>query len=206
MELSSSEFRAMNNPLRRFVQKHVEFRILRAMKVAEEDQDILEIGCGSGYGAVLLSNLRPRSYVGIDLMREQVELAQRRDLPGASFAVMDATDLGAFENESKDLVVIFGILHHIPTWRCALKETYRVLRAGGALYVEEPDSPLIRLFDRAFQFRHPDPALFGLDMLERELIGIGFSLFHRWRVVGFGLYGARKHTPCGKKSIDPWSS
>ena len=206
MELSRSEFRAMNNPLRRFVQKHIEFRILRAMKVAGEGQDILEIGCGSGYGAVLLSSLRPRSYVGIDLMREQVELAQRRDLPGASFAVIDATDLGAFENESKDVVVIFGILHHIPSWRCALKETYRVLRTGGALYVEEPDGSLVRIFDQLFRFRHPDPALFGLDMLERELIGIGFSLSHRWRLAGFGFYGAIKHTPCGQESTDRWPS
>jgi ubiquinone/menaquinone biosynthesis C-methylase UbiE len=206
MELSSSEFRAMNNPLRRFVQKHIEFRILRAMKVAEEGQDILEIGCGSGYGAVLLSSLRPRSYVGIDLMPEQVELAQRRDLPGASFAVMDATDLGAFGNESKDVVVIFGILHHIPSWRCALKETYRVLRTGGALYVEEPDGSLVRIFDQLFRFRHPDPALFGLDMLERELIGSGFSLLHRWRLAGFGFYGAIKHTPCGQQSADRWPS
>jgi ubiquinone/menaquinone biosynthesis C-methylase UbiE len=206
MELSRSEFRAMNNPLRRFVQKHFEFRILRAMKLSEEGQDILEIGCGSGYGAVLLSSLRPRSYVGIDLMREQVELAQRRDLPGASFAVMDATDLGAFESESKDVVVIFGILHHIPTWRCALKETYRVLRAGGTLYVEEPDGSLVRIFDQLFRFRHPDPALFGLDMLEQELIGIGFSLSHRWRLAGFGFYGARKRTPSGQQSTGRGSS
>lgn len=196
MELSTSELRAMNNPFRRFVQKHVEFRILQSMKLAEEGQDILEIGCGSGYGAVLLSSLRPRSYVGIDLMQEQIELAQRRDLPGANFVVMDATDLRAFENESKDLVVIFGILHHIPTWRRTLEEAYRVLRGGGALFVEEPDSLLIRLFDRTFQFRHPDPALFGLDMLEHELTRIGFSLSHRRRLVGFGLYGARKEKEC----------
>jgi len=192
MELSTSEFRAMNNPFRRFVQKNVEFRIFKSMGLAEEGQDILEIGCGSGYGAVLLSTLRPRSYVGIDLMQAQVELAQRLDLPGTRFSVMDATDLGAFENESKDLVVIFGILHHIPAWRRALAETHRVLRMGGALFVEEPDSPLIRLFDRAFHFEHPDPALFGLDMLERELASIGFSLSHRRRIAGFGLYGARK--------------
>ena len=139
-------------------------------------------------------------------MREQVELAQRRGLPGASFAVMDATDLGAFENESKDVVVIFGILHHIPSWRCALKETYRVLRTGGALYVEEPDASLVRIFDQLFRFRHPDPGLFGLDMLEQELIRIGFSLSHRWRLAGFGLYGARKHTPCGRQPVDRWPS
>lgn len=201
MELSRQEFRAMNNPFRRFVQKHVEFRILRSMGLAGADQDILEIGCGSGYGAVLLSKLRPRSYVGIDLMEEQIELARKLELPGSIFSVMDATDLSAFDDESKDLVVIFGILHHIPRWRRVLEETHRVLRAGGGLYVEEPDSPLIRVFDRVFGFRHPDPNLFGLEMLEGELRRSGFSLLRRWRIGGFGLYGARKERVANGGSV-----
>jgi ubiquinone/menaquinone biosynthesis C-methylase UbiE len=78
-----------------------------------QEGDILEIGCGSGYGAVLLSELRPKSYVGIDLMPEQIALAHQRRLPNAEFMVQDAAQL-PFADESKDVVVIFGVLHHIP--------------------------------------------------------------------------------------------
>jgi ubiquinone/menaquinone biosynthesis C-methylase UbiE len=33
---------------------------------------------------------------------------------------------------------IFGILHHIPPWQQALKETARVLKPEGVLLLEEP--------------------------------------------------------------------
>ena len=146
MRLSNREFRAMNNPVRRFFQRRVEFPTFRRMGLEAGGKDVLEIGCGSGYGAVLLSSLQPRSYIGIDLMAEQIELARRIELPGAVFHIMDATDLAAFEDASKDLVVIFGILHHIPRWPQVIKEARRVLRTGGEIFLEEPsevhDPPL----------------------------------------------------------------
>ena len=130
MRLSDREFRAMNNPVRRFFQRRIEFPTFRRMGLEAGGKDVLEIGCGSGYGAVLLSRQKPRSYVGIDLMPEQIELARRVELADAAFETMDATDLSVFADSSKDLVVIFGILHHIPRWSQVVQECRRVLRAG----------------------------------------------------------------------------
>jgi ubiquinone/menaquinone biosynthesis C-methylase UbiE len=121
----------MNSGGRRLVQRWIEFPLFRRLGLKAEGQDVLEVGCGAGYGAVLIGRLRPRSYVGVDLMPEQIELAQARGLPGAEFLVMDAAEMGRIDDASKDCVVIFGILHHIPKWREVLRECHRVLRPGG---------------------------------------------------------------------------
>jgi ubiquinone/menaquinone biosynthesis C-methylase UbiE len=180
----------MNNPLRRFVQRRVEFPIFRRMGLDASGKDVLEIGCGSGYGAVLLSNLRPKSYVGIDLMPEQIDLARQVELQNAAFHVMDATDLAAFEDASKDLVVIFGILHHVPRWSRVIKEIRRVLRPGGELYLEEPSELLISPWDRLFKWGHSPEAQFALSALELELEHTGFDLDGRKRRHLFGYYRA----------------
>jgi len=190
MRLSDREFRAMNNPVRRFFQRRVEFPAFRRMGLEASAKDVLEIGCGSGYGAVLLSSLGPRSYIGIDLMAEQIELARRIELPGAAFHVMDATDLTAFEDASKDLVVIFGILHHIPGWPQAIKEARRVLRSGGEIFLEEPSEAMIHPWDHLFKWGHPPNAQFGLAALEFELECAGFTVEQRKRRHFFGYYRA----------------
>jgi len=65
----------MNSPLRRFFHRRIEFPLFRLVGLRVEGQDVLEVGCGTGYGAELLAKLGPRSYLGVDLMPEMIELA-----------------------------------------------------------------------------------------------------------------------------------
>jgi ubiquinone/menaquinone biosynthesis C-methylase UbiE len=190
MRLSMPEFRAMNNPLRRIAQRSIEFPLFRRMGLSTRPGDLLEIGCGSGYGAQLLSSLQPRSYVGIDLMPEQIELARQR-LPEADFCAQDATDLANFSDGSKDTIVIFGVLHHIPAWQVVLTECYRVLRPGGRLFVEEPGRDMLDPFERVFHWGH---AAGGFRLIEFEafLRGLGFQILGRYHWLGFGSYACRK--------------
>jgi ubiquinone/menaquinone biosynthesis C-methylase UbiE len=194
MRLTESEFRGMNTGIRRFFQRRMELPVFRWLGLSGRDQDILEIGCGSGYGAVLLSQLQPRSYVGIDLMPEMIELAKQRSLPNATFLVMDASDLSHFPDDSHDLVVIFGILHHIPAWRKVLDECQRVLRPDGRMFLEEPTAWAVRIWDFFFRWNHPREALFGRAELEDQLRLSGFSLAGRIGVPGFWSYCVRKNT------------
>mgnify|MGYP001098176991 CR=1 FL=1 len=182
----------MNNPLRRFSQRFIEFPVFQKLGLQQMKCDILELGCGSGYGAALLARLRPFTYLGIDLMEEQVELARCRNLPGAVFMQGDASHLVGVADGSKDLVVIFGILHHMPGWRDAIRECARVLVPGGSLFLEEPGKGFIRRWDRLFKWGHAADAGFDLAELEAELARNGFLIEKKLRALGFGSYHALK--------------
>jgi len=175
MRLSDIEFKAMNNPLRRFFQKHIEFRNFGWLGLTDKHKNILEIGCGSGYGAVLLSSLERRSYIGIDFMPEQIALTGQWHLPGYEFKTMDAAEMKETPSMSRDIIVIFGMLHHIPQWREAIKECRRVLTNNGRLFAEEPIGNIIRNFDSLFHWGHP-VSNFSLIEFEKELVDTGFNI------------------------------
>lgn len=187
--LSEREFRAMNNPGRRLFQRLCEFQLLKWFGVPITGREVLEVGCGSGYGAQLLATLKPRSYVGFDFMPEQVDLARKR-MPEAEFFVQDATAVKDISTASKDTVVVFGVLHHIPEWKAAVNEIARILRPGGEVYLEEPDGGVIDWFDRIFEWGHP--VTFRLGELEAYLHVSGFRIIRQLRTVGFGIYRMQK--------------
>jgi len=143
-----------------------------------KDKDVLEIGCGNGYGGYLLNQLGPKSYVGLDVMEEQIAIA-RKNYPQFQYLVQDATNLSQFANASKYVVIIFGVLHHIPEWRKAIDEIRRVLKPNGSLFLEEPRGVDIKLFDFLFRWGHPDSD-FGLNALEENLKLRGFQFKKQW--------------------------
>ena len=183
--LSDREFNAMNNPWRRFLQRWWEFPMLKRFEVPIQDKAVLEVGCGSGYGAQLLASLHPHSYIGMDFMPEQISLVRER-LPQCEFIVQDAACMEAITTASKDTVVIFGVLHHIPEWKMAVREIARVLRPDGEVYLEEPDGGVIAWFERVFKWGHP--VTFRLAELEAHLQASGFHPKRKTYLFGFGFY------------------
>ncbi len=193
MRLSEAEFNAMNSRTRRTLQRYIEWPVFKRLGLnACGGTDVVEIGCGSGYGAWLISRFKPRSYVGLDVMPEQIAIAARRGMPNARFLVADATRITALSDTCADFVVIFGILHHVEAWPRAVAECRRLLRPGGVLLVEEPDASLLHGWDRIFRWNHPREG-FSLAGLERELNSGGLTLETRIKLPGvFGVYRARK--------------
>jgi SAM-dependent methyltransferase len=179
MKLSTPEFRAMQSLPRRLGQRYFELPAFLQMGLSVRGRDVLEIGCGSGYGAYLIQRLEPRSYVGIDTMAEQIQLA-RTNYPEFKFVLQDAADLGGFDSGSTDIAILFGVLHHIPQWRRVVEEIARVLRPGGSLFLEEPRGMDLKIFDFLFRWAHPQTD-FSLPALEDHIEACGLKLARkRW--------------------------
>jgi ubiquinone/menaquinone biosynthesis C-methylase UbiE len=198
MLLNSIEYWLMNNPLRGAVQRHYEAPRLRRLSKGKAGK-VLEIGCGQGKGArIVYDQFRPRSYTGIDLDARMIQRARRKAQarPGVEFEQGDASSL-AFEDSSFDLVLDFGVVHHIPNWRNALAEVHRTLKAGGEflfedLSVETWERGIGRPFKRVLD--HPYDQMFRTKEFVDELENLGFevelhensllSFYHFWGRAG----------------------
>ena len=141
MLLNRLEFMLMNNPVRAVLQRHVEAPCFLRLGGSVRGGKALEVGCGRGVGVeLILDVLGAGSVDAFDLDPRMIALARRR-LRGREAQVRpwvgDAVVITA-PDAVYDGVFDFGIIHHVPDWRAALAEIYRVLRPGGVLYAEEP--------------------------------------------------------------------
>ena len=107
---------------------------IRRYLPGEKHLDILDVGTGTGFFAVLLAQEGHRVQ-GIDLtpamLREAEQLAQERRLD-IVFRQMDAQSL-AYADESFDVVISRNLTWTLPDPEKAYKEWFRVLRPGGVL-------------------------------------------------------------------------
>jgi ubiquinone/menaquinone biosynthesis C-methylase UbiE len=179
MLLNRLETAAMNNPIRAAIQRHYEARRLLGMGGTMNGGVALEVGCGRGVGSELILDRFGADRVdAFDLDPRMVERARRRLAArgdAVRIAVGDATRIAA-PDQSYDAVFDFGIIHHVPVWRDALGEIYRVLRPGGRFYAEEVLEHALehRLWARLFE--HPPEDRFDCDRFREALIAQGFQM------------------------------
>ena len=180
MLMNSIEYWAMNNPLRGFVQRHYEAPRLKRLSRGVTD-DILEIGCGQGAGARIIYDLfSPKRYVGIDLDPRMIRRARKKagELPNATFMEGDVTNIDV-PDASFDLVVDFGIVHHVPNWREALAEVHRTLKMRGEFLFEDLS---VETWERGIgiPFKkiadHPYDEMFKKQEFVDELEALGFAV------------------------------
>jgi ubiquinone/menaquinone biosynthesis C-methylase UbiE len=185
--LNAAEYAMMQSPVRRLAQRHLELRaflrLLRRAGVDLRGGQLLDAGCGSGYGLELLyRTFLPGRLVGFDLMPEQVARARRRGIDPEIVEVR-VGDVTAIDEPaaSFDGAFVFGILHHVPAWRTALVELARVLRPGGVLLVEELHGDFVDLEDCALlpgflRTSHPKEARFDWPTFRAGLAAAGLRI------------------------------
>ena len=104
-------------------------------------RDVLDAGCGEGYGSRLLAELGgARRCVGIDVDERTIAAARTAygDLDALDFEPGDVTRL-PFTDDSFDVVTCFETIEHVAAQREAVAELARVLRPGGLLLISSPN-------------------------------------------------------------------
>jgi 2-polyprenyl-3-methyl-5-hydroxy-6-metoxy-1,4-benzoquinol methylase len=138
---------------------------------------VLDYGCGYGNLGIYLS-WKGAQVWGFDLSQHAVETAnkaaRRYGLP-AEFARMDAAALN-YPSDFFDVVIGFGVLHHVIKYPQADAHLFRVLKPSRKAVFHETlwDNPLIN-FARRFTSEHADAGDVPLTEQEIRSFCRGFS-------------------------------
>jgi len=193
MKLSKKEFDAMQMGWRKWYIEKVELKTFRRFGLELRGADVLEVGCGNGYAASLITSGGVKSYTGLDIMPEQLEIARSRNLPNAVFVAGSADDLSQFPDGSFDAILDFCILHHVEGWRRFFDESRRVLKDGGSIYAADLSRTCIHIVDALLHWDHAEGALFSLREFEEEANRRGFTTARKANDLGLeGYFRFRK--------------
>lgn len=100
--------------------------------------DVLDVGCGTGFLALLLAQLGHR-VVGVDIADEMLERARAKAAEANAHVRFEHGDAERllFEHSAFDLIVERHLIWTLPDPAAALVEWSRVLRPGGQLVLVE---------------------------------------------------------------------
>ena len=109
---------------------------------------ILEVGCGAGFSVDYLDGHFAR-YIGVDYAEELIGYAKaHHEGPNVEF---HACDIREFECQPPcDVVVMIGVLHHFDDIPGILQHIVKLVRPGGWIVANEPQSanPIVELARR----------------------------------------------------------
>lgn len=100
---------------------------------------VLDLGCGSGYGAARIAKVAG-SVHGVDVDEDAVRFASARYVePNLIYSSISPDTPLPFPDESFDVVLSFQVIEHVNDDLGYLREASRILRKGGIIIVVTPD-------------------------------------------------------------------
>ncbi len=112
--------------------------IYRFFAAYARDADILDAGCGTGYGTAILAEAGAKSVIGVDLDRRNVAFAQKHyAAANLAYGVADIENLH-FADRSFDLVVASNSVEHLENPQRFLQRLRGILRQGGIALIAVP--------------------------------------------------------------------
>jgi 2-polyprenyl-3-methyl-5-hydroxy-6-metoxy-1,4-benzoquinol methylase len=166
----------------------------------ETSPHILEVGCGGGFAAHYLENYYA-SYTGLDHSEGLIhEAACRNHSDRITFHAMN---FNLFDTSCLfDLILMIGVLHHMPDPLCTLKKAFALLKPGGWIAFNEPHSSN-RYFSRLRKLRVRMDASYSSeqDEVSAKLVTLWLSQMDciSSTIIGHGFFS----TPFAKVVLRP---
>jgi SAM-dependent methyltransferase len=138
--------------------------------------DVLDIGCNTGRGGVVMKALRPSLRItGLDCVPERVEALDPKTYDAR---ICDFTQSISSPSDSFDAIVAGEFIEHLPPHQvdATLWEFFRVLRLRGRLLLTTPNPRYVKLFlagTSVLGGAHISQHYIG--SLRRRLAAVGFS-------------------------------
>jgi SAM-dependent methyltransferase len=118
-----------------------------AAKYVTKEMDVLDLGCGYGYGTDFLATAA-RAAVGVDTDRRVISFA-RRHYKRDNLKFVLIRDLSELSSASFDVVIALEVIEHVADAGVFLSHVRRVLRPTGEFMMSTPN----RLFTQKFYTR-----------------------------------------------------
>lgn len=166
--------------------------------VPEGAQQILDLGCGTGFFLAELEAKHPGS-VGLDISHEMLKVSDEY-VPGAKLVTADAEKL-PFQPNCFDVVFCKGSLHHTRDHVGFLSNCREALKPGGVLIMSEPcnDNPIIRLarallYKKSEHFDEGDQGFTKKDIIRlQEEAGFEVTKVKKYGILAYTFAGFPDH-------------
>jgi SAM-dependent methyltransferase len=121
-------------------------RLVRSLlNIQQPIKNLLEVGCGAGFTANYLKS-KYIDYTGVDYSENLINYAKEHNsMAGVRFECTNINDFSS--NKKYDVILMIGVLHHIPEPENAIRSLSRLLSPKGVIVVNEPQhgNPIIGL-------------------------------------------------------------
>ncbi len=159
-------------------------QLIELMEV-DEDDNVLDLGCGTGLATRVLAQQAPGGFVlGIDLSDRMIDGALRgyRNPPNALFLVADAARIPCVSGFFDTLLSV-EYIYYYPDLEAALTEVFRTLHSGaGAFFLTNyyKENPYGHAWAKSIDI---PVQLLGAEEYTALLSSIGFRSVHHRRMI-----------------------
>ena len=117
------------------------YRLLLSQIQIKENDCVLDVGCGTGIILKGITNITSVNAFGIDSEENMISEAKRK-YDHICFQVADCSSM-PFSNDMFDIITACMAFHHFPDKDGFARETARVIKPGGYLYIVDPRFPTV---------------------------------------------------------------